>query len=130
MQAVNLCFYTAVFKVLGIQWELLHQMGGSGVGLRSSLVSWEMLLGTVSCTGSKAVGGAYLKTVSRLFSLFSFGIFMPKFKEHFRCGSGEIATVNAIQMGVTFASGTADQPRGTYCNTSSVVIKIQGKASA
>jgi len=37
--------------------------------------------------------------------MYSFGIFMPKFKEHFRCGSGEIATVNAIQMGVTFASG-------------------------
>eukprot|EP00092_Neocalanus_flemingeri_P015389 GFUD01016653.1.p1 GENE.GFUD01016653.1~~GFUD01016653.1.p1 ORF type:complete len:482 (+),score=112.50 GFUD01016653.1:255-1700(+) len=37
--------------------------------------------------------------------MYSFGIFMPKFKEHFHCGSGEIATVNAIQMGVTFASG-------------------------
>jgi len=37
--------------------------------------------------------------------MYSFGIFMPKFKEHFKCGSGEIATVNAIQMGVTFASG-------------------------
>ena len=36
---------------------------------------------------------------------FSFGIFMPKFKEHFQCGSGEISTVNSIQMGVTFASG-------------------------
>ena len=30
---------------------------------------------------------------------------MPKFKEHFQCGSGEISTVNSIQMGVTFASG-------------------------
>lgn len=37
--------------------------------------------------------------------MYSFGIFMPKFKEHFECGSGEISTVNALQMGVTFAAG-------------------------
>ena len=37
----------------------------------------------------------------------SFGIFMPKFKEHFGVGSAEISTVNSIQMGVTFASGEA-----------------------
>jgi len=37
--------------------------------------------------------------------MYSFGIFMPKFKEHFECGSAQISTVNAIQMGVTFASG-------------------------
>ena len=37
--------------------------------------------------------------------LFSFGVFLPYFKEHFNAGSGEISTVNSIQMGVTFASG-------------------------
>ena len=37
--------------------------------------------------------------------LFSFGVFLPKFKEYFQCGSGEVSTINSIQMGVTFASG-------------------------
>ena len=37
--------------------------------------------------------------------LSSFGVFLPYFKEHFNAGSGEISTVNSIQMGVTFASG-------------------------
>ena len=36
---------------------------------------------------------------------FSFGVFLPKFKEYFQCGSGEVSTINSIQMGVTFASG-------------------------
>ena len=29
-------------------------------------------------------------------------------KEHFKAGSGEISTVNSIQMGVTFASGNLE----------------------
>jgi len=37
--------------------------------------------------------------------MYSFGIFLPKFKEYFQCGSGEVSTINSIQMGVTFASG-------------------------
>jgi len=37
--------------------------------------------------------------------MYSFGVFLPYFKEHFNAGSGEISTVNSIQMGVTFASG-------------------------
>jgi len=37
--------------------------------------------------------------------MYSFGVFLPKFKEYFQCGSGEVSTINAIQMGVTFASG-------------------------
>ena len=39
------------------------------------------------------------------FFFFSFGIFLPKLKEYFQCGSGEVSTINSIQMGVTFASG-------------------------
>ena len=39
---------------------------------------------------------------------FSFGVFLPYFKEHFKAGSGEISTVNSIQMGVTFASGNLE----------------------
>ena len=39
--------------------------------------------------------------------VFSFGVFLPKFKEYFGCGSGEVSTINSIQMGVTFASGTS-----------------------
>ena len=30
--------------------------------------------------------------------MFSFGVFLPKFKEHFQVGSAEISTVNAIQV--------------------------------
>ena len=37
--------------------------------------------------------------------MYSFGVFLPKFKEYFNCGSGETSTINALQMGVTFASG-------------------------
>jgi len=37
--------------------------------------------------------------------MYSFGVFLPKFKEYFQCGSGEVSTINSIQMGVTFASG-------------------------
>lgn len=37
--------------------------------------------------------------------MYSFGIFVPKFKDIFECGSGEVSTINSIQMGVTFASG-------------------------
>jgi len=37
--------------------------------------------------------------------MYSFGIFMPVLKKYFKCGSGEMSTVNSIQMGVTFASG-------------------------
>lgn len=55
--------------------------------------------------GWVAVFGCFMGNVIGDGVMYSFGIFMPKFKEHFHCGSGEIATVNAIQMGVTFASG-------------------------
>ena len=37
---------------------------------------------------------------------FSFGVFLPKFKEHFQCGSGEISTIGSIQMGVCFGAGS------------------------
>lgn len=37
--------------------------------------------------------------------MYSFGIFMPKLKDYFKAGSGEVSTINSIQMGVTFASG-------------------------
>jgi len=37
--------------------------------------------------------------------MYSFGVFVPKLKEYFKCGSGETGTITAIQMGVTFASG-------------------------
>jgi len=37
--------------------------------------------------------------------MYSFGVFIPKFKDHFGAGSGEVAVVYSIQMGVTFASG-------------------------
>ena len=39
---------------------------------------------------------------------FSFGVFLPKFKEHFQCGSGEISTIGSIQMGVCFGAGNED----------------------
>jgi len=55
--------------------------------------------------GWVAVFGCFMGNVIGDGVMYSFGIFMPKFKEHFQVGSGEIATVNAIQMGVTFASG-------------------------
>ena len=48
-------------------------------------------------------GSFYHDILFRLF--FSFGVFLPYFKDHFNAGSGEISTVNSIQMGVTFASG-------------------------
>ena len=44
-------------------------------------------------------------TVKRYKFFFSFGVFVPKLKEYFECGSGETGTITAIQMGVTFASG-------------------------
>lgn len=37
--------------------------------------------------------------------MYSFGVFLPKFKEHFQCGSGEISTIGSIQMGVCFGAG-------------------------
>lgn len=37
--------------------------------------------------------------------MYSFGVFIPEFKKHFNAGSGEVATVYSIQMGVTFAAG-------------------------
>jgi len=55
--------------------------------------------------GWVAVFGCFMGNVIGDGVMYSFGIFMPKFKEHFQCGSGEISTVNSIQMGVTFASG-------------------------
>jgi len=45
--------------------------------------------------------------------MYSFGIFTPNFKDYFGCGSGQISTVNAIQMGVTFAAG----PLASYMTT-------------
>ena len=49
--------------------------------------------------------------------MFSFGVFLPKFKEHFQVGSAEISTVNAIQMGACFAAGrnTTDDVQYTWC---------------
>ena len=37
--------------------------------------------------------------------MYSFGVFVPIFKEYFECGSGEVSTIVSIQMGVTFGSG-------------------------
>lgn len=37
--------------------------------------------------------------------MYSFGVFVPIFKEYFKCGSGEVSTILSIQMGVTFGSG-------------------------
>jgi len=52
-----------------------------------------------------AVLGCFMGNVIGDGVMYSFGIFLPKFKVLFNCGSGEISTVNSIQMGVTFASG-------------------------
>jgi len=52
-----------------------------------------------------AVFGCFMGNVIGDGVMYSFGIFMPYFKCHFGVGSAEISTVNAIQMGVTFASG-------------------------
>jgi len=52
-----------------------------------------------------AVFGCFMGNVIGDGVMYSFGIFMPYFKCHFAVGSAEISTVNAIQMGVTFASG-------------------------
>ena len=41
--------------------------------------------------------------------MYSFGVFLPKFKEYFNVGSGEVSAINSIQMGVTFASGKMSQ---------------------
>ena len=37
--------------------------------------------------------------------MYSFGVFVPKFKEQFSVGSGEISIVMSIQMGACFGSG-------------------------
>jgi len=37
--------------------------------------------------------------------MYSFGVFVPKFKEYFSTGSGEVSTVVSIQMGVCFGAG-------------------------
>jgi len=55
--------------------------------------------------GYMAVFGCFMGNVIGDGVMYSFGIFMPNFKCHFGVGSAEISTVNAIQMGVTFASG-------------------------
>ena len=106
-------------------------MAGSGAGWPSLDASWGISLEMASCTGADAeygvmtfvVFGLYTNTVASFgvfvqFAnsylqhaffikrfLFSFGVFLPYFKDHFNAGSGEISTVNSIQMGVTFASG-------------------------
>ena len=50
-------------------------------------------------------GCIYLVKPFLMIFFFSFGIFLPKLKEYLQCGSGEVSTINSIQMGVTFASG-------------------------
>ena len=89
-------------------------MAGYGAGWLSLAASWATSLEMASCTGADAeygvmtfvVFGLYTNTVfSQNIFLFSFGVFLPYFKKHFNAGSGEISTVNSIQMGVTFASG-------------------------
>ena len=109
-------------------------MAGSGAGWPSLDASWATSLEMASCTGADAEYGVMTFVVFGLFTntvvsfgvfvqfansylqhaffikrfLFSFGVFLPYFKEHFKAGSGEISTVNSIQMGVTFASGNLE----------------------
>lgn len=52
-----------------------------------------------------AVVGCFMGNVIGDGVMYSFGVFVPKFKEHFQCGSTETSIVTSIQMGVTFASG-------------------------
>ena len=52
-----------------------------------------------------AVFGCFMGNVIGDGVMYSFGVFLPKFKEHFQCGSAEISIVSSVQMGVTFASG-------------------------
>ena len=55
--------------------------------------------------GWLAVVGCFMGNLIGDGIMYSFGVFLPKFKEHFHAGSGQVSTVNSIQMGVTFASG-------------------------
>jgi len=55
--------------------------------------------------GWLAVFGCFMGNLIGDGIMYSFGVFLPYFKDHFKAGSGEISTVNSIQMGVTFASG-------------------------
>lgn len=55
--------------------------------------------------GWLAVFGCFIGNVIGDGVMYSFGIFLPVFKENFNCGAAEISTVNSIQMGVTFAAG-------------------------
>jgi len=55
--------------------------------------------------GWLAVVGCFMGNLIGDGVMYSFGIFVPKFKDIFQCGSGEVSTINSIQMGVTFASG-------------------------
>ena len=55
--------------------------------------------------GWLAVFGCFMGNVIGDGAMYSFGIFLPVFKENFDCGAAEISTVNSIQMGVTFAAG-------------------------
>ena len=52
-----------------------------------------------------AVLGCFMGNVIGDGVMYSFGVFVPKLKEHFMCGSGVISTVMAIQMGACFGSG-------------------------
>jgi len=52
-----------------------------------------------------AVVGCFMGNLIGDGVMYSFGIFLPEFKRIFNCGSGEVSTINSIQMGVTFASG-------------------------
>ena len=52
-----------------------------------------------------AVFGCFMGNVIGDGVMYSFGVFLPKFKEHFQVGSAEISIVSSVQMGVTFASG-------------------------
>ena len=52
-----------------------------------------------------AVFGCFMGNVIGDGVMYSFGVFVPKLKEHFNCGSGVISTVLAIQMGACFGSG-------------------------
>ena len=52
-----------------------------------------------------AVFGCFMGNVIGDGVMYSFGVFIPKLKEHFNAGSFEISVVTSLQMGVTFASG-------------------------
>ena len=54
-----------------------------------------------------AVFGCFMGNVIGDGVMYSFGVFVPKLKEHFKCGSGVISTVLAIQMGACFGSGNS-----------------------